>query len=234
MGTRGLLRIGRASACALLLLAPAAAWAGPPSLTHAEALYEIHDAAGAARELRALLALRPPAQVAAIAHVYLGMVALEAHTDPAAARAELILALKLDPTVTIPQSAAPEDQQLFDQVRVDLRTAAEGKPVPQAEAALGEPSPAAPATAVAAGRPATGHGAWPWVLGVAAIAAGSVATWGFLQMAADSSAAAQSHSQPVSLAQAQAAVSQGQLGLGVGIAAAVAAAALALGVGLTW
>jgi hypothetical protein len=231
---RGILRRGGLLAsCALLVSWPGAASAGTPSLTHAQALYQIHDADGAESELRALLTHKLSARVAATAHVYLGMLALEARSDTEGARAEMLRALKLDPNVSMPLSASPEVQQLF--ARVHDEHPGTGTPhgpnSPLPPEAMTEPAPAA---AVAQTKPAPSHGPWPWVLGAAALVAVGVSVWGFLQVAADNSAAAQSRTQPVSLAQAQSAVAEGQLGQDVGISAAVAAAALGVGAGLTW
>ncbi len=216
-----------------LVLAPALARASAPSLSHAEALYEIRDAEGAEHELRALLSHKLPTRVAATAHLYLGMVALEAHSDPDAARAEFARALKLDPNSAMPLSATPEELQLFERSRDQLpygRSPNElASPLPTESA----PEPV-PAGALAKAKAPAGHGPWPWVLGGAAIAAAAVSVWGFVQVAADNSAAAQSRSQPVTLAQAQSSVSQGQLGQDVGITAAVVTVALAVGVALTW
>jgi hypothetical protein len=225
----GLWRVRLPAACVLLLV-PTLARAGSPSLSHAEALYEIRDVDGAEHELRALLTHKISARVAATAHLYLGMVALEGHSDLEGARLELARALKLDPRISMPLSATPEEQQLLARVREQNPNLRGPNELPSGL----PPEEPAPAAAVSEGKPTAGHGPWPWVLGGGAVVAVGVSVWGFSQVAADNSTAAQSRTQPVSLAQAQSAVSQGQLGLGVGIATAVVAVALGAGAVWTW
>lgn len=93
---------------------------GPPSLRRAIALYNAGDDARAGRELTALLAANPSVAEAAKAHLYLGLVRLNA-LDSARARAEFATALTIDPALELPYEAPPKAEVLFAQARASLK-----------------------------------------------------------------------------------------------------------------
>ncbi|HUB05911.1 MAG TPA: hypothetical protein VMB50_02870 [Myxococcales bacterium] len=134
---------------ALLLTLLAAA----PSLDHALARYHDLDEVGAERELHDLLETHPPARTAAIAHVYLGILAMEVEFDSTRAEAEFRRAVALEPTVDIPLTAAPKERMIFlraQRAEIDAETRG---PVAQL-----------PAAAVTEAPPRRSHAA-AWALG---------------------------------------------------------------------
>ncbi|MHB1845850.1 MAG: hypothetical protein ACYCWW_13570 [Deltaproteobacteria bacterium] len=133
----------------LLLAAgwPARARAAPrPSLPHAIDLFQNLEDEKATAELHALLRTAPPAAQAATAHVYLGLIALNA-VDPGRAREEFKRALSIDPGAELPADSSPKVQRVFDQARREVAGAPSPPPSPPVSP-VAKP-PAAPALATA-------------------------------------------------------------------------------------
>ena len=167
---------------------PATVARPPPELALGEAvkLFQDFEDQRAAAVLQALLKRSPPKSVAARAHIYLGLIALNA-ADADGAQAEFEKAVRTDVLIDLPPGQSPKAQILFAEARrevaagpVGLSTAGaaprpeEGVAAMSPVAATEEPSPShAPAYVVGA-------------IGVAALAAGGI--FGFLQMQSGSSA----------------------------------------------
>jgi len=91
-----------------------------PSLNKAISLFNNLNDAGAARELRALLKRGPSDTEAARAHIYLGLIALNAiHAKEA--RDEFKQALTIDPMLELPRRASPKARLAFAEARHDLQ-----------------------------------------------------------------------------------------------------------------
>jgi tetratricopeptide (TPR) repeat protein len=118
----------------------------------------------------------------------------------------------------------------------DKETEAPPKAQPQAApppAAVVAPAAAvAPPPVVIREEARSRSSAWPWVLGVAAVAAAGVSVWGWVQVASFESL--KNPHTTVSVAQAQSSQSAAAVGEPVGIVGAVAVAGLATGLVLTW
>ncbi|MHB1844229.1 MAG: hypothetical protein ACYCWW_05260 [Deltaproteobacteria bacterium] len=87
----------------------------------------------AALVLRQLLVRHPPAPIAAKAHVYLGLIELNALREPAAL-AEFQWALRTDPGVTLPFDASPKASPLFEKARPAPKALARVQPASKADA----------------------------------------------------------------------------------------------------
>jgi hypothetical protein len=113
--------------------------AAAPSLNKAISLYNNLDDAAAAKELRALLGKHDLADsVASRAHLYLGLIALNA-INSKEARDEFEEALKLDPMIELPRRASPKSKLAFSEARHDLQIEM-AKPVQPARRATAPPS----------------------------------------------------------------------------------------------
>jgi hypothetical protein len=141
----------------------------------------------AATAFRALLGRSPPASIAAKAHLYLGLIALNAF-DSTSAKAEFVKAVATEVLVDLPPGQSPKAQILFAEARRDV---ASGPSVPSAfsPTPFGAP-PAAPAGAVTA-EPAPSHGngatVAAWVMGGIGLAAlGTAVGFGVAQNSAES------------------------------------------------
>jgi hypothetical protein len=136
--------------------------------------------------LRALLRRSPPKSVAARAHIYLALIALNA-TEPEVAQTEFEKAVRTDVLIDLPPGQSPKAQILFAEAR---REVASG-PMP---AAADSPSiqtatprePAAAAAVAAQGSPSHLPAYVVGGIGVAALAAGGI--FGWLQLEAGNSA----------------------------------------------
>ncbi len=110
---------------------PSSAAAARPSvqaaLQDAIRRFESFDDKGAAAELRALLRRSPPAAVAAKAHIYLGLIALNA-TDLENAKAEFEKAVRTDVLLDLPPGLSPKAQILFAEARRGLASGTFGAP----------------------------------------------------------------------------------------------------------
>ncbi len=146
----------------------------------------------AAAALRTLLARSPPASVAAKAHVYLGLIALNAG-DADSAKSEFAAALRADVLVDLPPGQSPKARLAFGQVRSALVAQGEAsatptKPPEAADSTALIPAfdtaPAA-ATAPAAGveqaAPSGSHVA-AYVLGAATLVLAGVAIYGGVEV----------------------------------------------------
>jgi hypothetical protein len=162
--------------------APMVTQSAQSSLDRAVRLLQDFEDEKAAEVLRALLTRSPPAMVAAKAHVYLGIIALDA-TTAEGAKAEFEKAVRTDVLVDLPLGQSPKVQILFAEAR---RAVAAG---PVASTSMAAPPvgplPAAQVTATAESPshlPAYVVGG----IGVAALAVGGI--FGFLQQQAASNA----------------------------------------------
>ncbi len=154
-----------------LLVAPSAARAasnGPEALGAAIELYRNLDDSGAAQALHSLLRHAPVAAVAAKAHLYLALIALNAAQGDDA-KAELREALSIDPTVLPPTDCSPKVWELFAQLQREQATSqAAARP---REAAPITASPAPPLVAATAPeRPARSHAVSYALFGIAGAA----------------------------------------------------------------
>ncbi|MHB8416442.1 MAG: hypothetical protein ACYDCL_00090 [Myxococcales bacterium] len=184
---------GRSGAITLLsaaLFAAGLAHAGKPTLAHALSRYRAFDAGGAERELRSLLSSSPRRHVAAMAHIYLGMIAMEFHYDSALAEEEFRKAVALEPTVDLPYAAAPKERMVFLRAQAEeVESVQAPRPPPAPAADIGllplepeppprtqpAPAPAAPEAVAQAPRPASHAASYAlFGAGAAALAAGAV------------------------------------------------------------
>ncbi len=125
---------------ALCILASMLAAAHPPSLNKAISLFNNLDDAAAAKQLHALL-LKPNVadNVAAQAHLYLGLIALNAiHAKEA--REQFKQALTLDATLDLPRRASPKARLAFAQARHELQVEM-AKPVQPSSRSTPSPGP---------------------------------------------------------------------------------------------
>jgi hypothetical protein len=106
----------------LSLIVPSAAARAEerPSLRQAIALFNEGHEVEAEHELKRLLGTHPNASDEAHAHVYLGLLRLNA-LDSAAAHREFMAALSADLLVELPFEASPKAETLFDQARAEVR-----------------------------------------------------------------------------------------------------------------
>jgi hypothetical protein len=136
--------MGPRTAAAALLLGVAIAGAAradqAPAVTHAIALYQSFEDAKAARAFRAILAAAPSRAVAAKAHLYLGLIAVN-QLDAERAIREFTLALKSDPTVDVGPGSSPKARLTFEEARHELEgQLAVAAPTPTPTATLNPPS----------------------------------------------------------------------------------------------
>ncbi|MHB8417178.1 MAG: hypothetical protein ACYDCL_03820 [Myxococcales bacterium] len=116
-------------------LAAPAARGSKPSLSHAVAAFnDFHDAE-AQVELTRLLQLHASGLEAARAHIYLGLIALNA-LDSRLAKAEFERALAVEPTIEVPYQASPKARVVFNEAQ---REFAQQSGAPQAT--LSSPPP---------------------------------------------------------------------------------------------
>jgi hypothetical protein len=118
---------------------------GPPSLKRAIGYYNNGDDVRATKELSALLAANPSAAEAAKAHMYMGLVRLNA-LDSARARAEFLTGLTIDPALELPFEAPPKAGVLFRQAQASLNSELTAPP-PAPAASPPVAPPAAPQVA---------------------------------------------------------------------------------------
>ncbi|MHB8418607.1 MAG: hypothetical protein ACYDCL_11055 [Myxococcales bacterium] len=85
-------------------------------LDRAIAAFESFRDDEAAALLREVLAQQPPGAVAAKAHLYLGLIALNA-IDPDLTRAEFKLSLEANPAIELPTQVSPKAWLAFEEVR---------------------------------------------------------------------------------------------------------------------
>jgi hypothetical protein len=98
----------------------AAARAGPPpTLSHAIALYESFEDVKATRVFRAILEGQPSRAVAAQAHLYLGLIAVN-QLDVERAIREFKLGLTDDPTLDVGRGTSPKARLTFQEARREL------------------------------------------------------------------------------------------------------------------
>lgn len=154
------------------------------ALDDAVHLFQSFEDAKAAVALRELLRRSPPQAIAAKAHIYLGMIALNASDEPGA-KAEFEKAVATSVLVDMPPGQSPKAQILFAEARRSVAAAPLPAPSQGAPpAAEGTP----PAALTVAETPAPSHVPAYVVggIGIAALAAGGI--FGYLQQQAQSSA----------------------------------------------
>jgi hypothetical protein len=101
----------------LILALSAPAFAQPdPTLAHAIAYFNNFEDAKAKATLEQLLLMHPGSLDSAKAHVYLGLIAVNA-LDSNLARAEFLKALAIEPTVEVPFEASPKARLVFEQAQ---------------------------------------------------------------------------------------------------------------------
>ncbi len=142
----------------LLLFAAAAARADSPALAHAIHAFNDFQDAQATAELERLILAQPDGREAARAHLYLGLIAVNA-LDSARARAEFRAALAIEPTLEPPYEASPKARVVFEQAQKEfMQSGAPAAPgrapalAPAAVPVVVENAPAAAARAVEAPR----------------------------------------------------------------------------------
>jgi len=118
--------------------------------------FEAFDSASARRQLTSLLQHGPSARIAATAHVYLGLIALN-DLDQAGAEREFQAALRADVLVELPHNQSPKAELLFSRARQEMLTQTPAPNEPSAAAVA--PSPASPPEAGPAAVPAVKE---PW------------------------------------------------------------------------
>jgi tetratricopeptide (TPR) repeat protein len=168
----------------LALLASSAAHAEvPPTMDQAVGFYEAMDDVRAAAAFEKILRGHPPGEVAAKAHLYLGVIAFNAF-HPDQARAEFQKAIEANPAIDLPRSVSPKAAISFAEAR---RAVTRELEVPDAtpegtaaaSSARGQPGRVAPpAATTATAQPSSGGipaGSW-WLggFGLAALGAGTV------------------------------------------------------------
>ncbi len=120
--------------------------AAPPSpqvaLHEAIRLFESFKDDKAAAALQALLKQSPPDSIAAKAHVYLALIALNA-ADAEGAKAEFATALRTDVLVDLPPGQSPKARLAFGQVRSSLVAQGEAATTPPPPQPPTQPAPAA-------------------------------------------------------------------------------------------
>ncbi len=154
-------------------------------LQDAVTLFQNFEDQQAAVALRALLRRSPPKSVAARAHIYLALIALNA-SDADAAQAEFEKAVRTDVLIDLPAGQSPKAQILFAEAR--RQVAAAPLPTPE-EAPVRGRGTEVPAAAVAAPEEVASSHVPAYVvggIGVAALAVGGV--FGFLQQQAGNNA----------------------------------------------
>lgn len=102
--------------CLALLASSAARAEAPPAIVDAVRLYEAMDDARASAALQKILLGNPPGEVAAKAHLYLGLIAFQAF-HPDQARAEFRKAIEANPAIDLPPNASPKVRIAFGEAR---------------------------------------------------------------------------------------------------------------------
>ncbi|MHB8417260.1 MAG: tetratricopeptide repeat protein [Myxococcales bacterium] len=157
-----------ATAAGTLVAASDEAQGNEAELATAIQLFESFDDERAAAALHRLVERHPPSALAARAHVYLALIALN-DVRPDAAHEEFKRALRTDPLIELPLGSSPKARLAFSEAQHDLRF----------EMQLG--SPAAPAAASAISQPPVSRrhpSALAWTLIALGIAAEAVAAYG--------------------------------------------------------
>jgi hypothetical protein len=182
-----------AIALATSMSAQALAQAESPALEKGIALFKNLDDEQAATVLRRFLLDRPEAHEQALAHLYLGLIALNVG-DQQLAREEFAETVSADPTVDVPPSFSPKAQLLLDDVRRHiLREERARRPPPPLVAApliVREGPPPAAVTAPEPEAQASSPSHAPaWVTGSIAVAAlGTGIAMGLLQQSVNGQA----------------------------------------------
>ncbi len=105
-----------AAMLSLLALSTPAIAQSPATLAGAIAAFNDFDDAKAKATLDRVIAASPTGLDAAKAHVYLGLIAVNA-LDSNRARAEFVRALAIEPTVEVPYEASPKARLVFEQAQ---------------------------------------------------------------------------------------------------------------------
>ncbi len=161
------------------------------ALDEAVELFDSFEDERAAMKFHALLANKLPGQIASKAHLYLGLIALNAF-EPDDAKAEFRRALEANPAADLPPQASPKARLAFGEVRRDLSAEVEGTaPGPRrarnaVQAAVpSRPEPAAAAAAPTAQReqepPGHSHTA-AYVIGAATVVLAALAIYGGVEV----------------------------------------------------
>ena len=118
------------------------------TLNDALQFFESFDDERAAMKFRAVLALSPPGEIAAKAHLYLGLIAFD-DIKPDLAKVEFRKALEANPGIDVPAKTSPKSRLAFAAVRHSLEVEWEGglSAPKRQRAASAPPAPAAVTTA---------------------------------------------------------------------------------------
>jgi tetratricopeptide (TPR) repeat protein len=156
-------------------------------------MFEQLDDEGSTLALRALVASNPPSEVAAKAHIFLGLIAFNAFRADEA-REEFKKALRLNAAIELPRRVSPKAKLGFAQARQELSQEVENSAAPLAPApplATAAPAPApAPAPMVLTSNstesvePSHSH-VLSFVLGGGAVVAAGLAIFGGVEVAQD-------------------------------------------------
>ncbi len=162
--------------------------AAPPAsmegaLDDAVQFFESFEDERAAMKFRALLARSPPGEIAARAHLYLGLIAFD-DIKPDLAKVEFRRALEANPAIDVPSKASPKARLAFAAVRHALEVEMEGAAsAPKSPAAERAPAAAttAPSAETAQESPSHSHTA-AYVLGAVTLALAVLAVYGGIQV----------------------------------------------------
>jgi hypothetical protein len=147
------------------------------ALDDAVHLFESFEDSRAAAELTSLLRHSLPGEIAAKAHLYLGLIALNA-SKPDEVKAEFRHALEANPGIELPRDASPKARLAFGEVRHALMAEFEA-----GGARANEPFTAAPAASAETQRARTSHShAVAYILGAATVVFAGVAVYGGIQL----------------------------------------------------
>lgn len=232
---------------ALPLLALLAA--SPPghnaALDQAISLFDNFDDEHAAALLRQILSQHPSGIVTAKAHVYLGLVALNA-IDPDLARLEFRLALVANPETELPPGASPKARLAFEEAKSALEKQLATAPAPATStgpapapatstASAPLPSTSAPKAQAVTQPPAARSHGWAYVLGATTLVFAAAAVYGGVNLLQYQAAAARgTPAAPQSYAVLKPAYDQARFwAYGWPVAAGLAAGSL-VGAGFAW
>jgi cell division septation protein DedD len=140
--THMVLRTAAAASFLALTLAGTAQAGRPPALARAIRLYESFEDVESARAFRAILASSPTRAVAAQAHLYLGLIAVN-HLDAERAIREFKQGLVNDPTLDVGPDVSPKARLTFDEARHELERQL-SLPTRGTDAVVAAPAPTTP------------------------------------------------------------------------------------------
>jgi tetratricopeptide (TPR) repeat protein len=150
----------------------------PDTLARGIASFENLDDEQATRAFRQLLAEKPPREIAAKAHLYLGLIAFNSNSTEVAAT-EFKLALKANPAIELPPTSSPKARLLIGEARNELAGEIEQQSAQPPAAPIAATTPA---VEVAAAIEPRHPRAAAIALGIAGILVGATAVYGGIQV----------------------------------------------------